>query len=682
MQRYKTIQLLKDNGDPPDRTDPFKWFIYYYCDYLKKELGRIIDKKSTEIKPEDFRAIDDVNKWYLSLNSEIDRNFFRDLNKFKEQIEQEQGKKKKKQGGSEKIPKSEKKRNDERTYLQYLIEKRDKCISELNKSAFKQGSVRTFICNTFLKINDENDKIKGTAKFRIGVIGPFGLRIYVKYEWSPIEIEDLTDFLTSDIGVGEWNGCGSNHIETVNFSKELINRLNKLKEIKPKDLSKVYDIPKAIYKDKTFYVKESDKNKRIQNTSYLTYHRNVIPFNLDEIRVDKTLTEAKEIEVACPDTGEVTTKIVYPELEKEIKNLGRIGKVLGELLPDRRDYINYCEFAKQTYCNIKSDLTRIVILLGTTNDGKSTLQGLMFRISPDIWGRGKFHLIFSPDEKTSGEGYDLHKDKHGIWDDEINTNALLDATRGKENTRSKTRTSELKYGKHTHEDNRQNIIGNCNNPPKWSESGAPMNNRLLYLQCKPTIKDPKYEKDDGEYYKTFSPKEEKAFLKHILQVGGVRLFQGKLGYSENQASIDRINEFASDFISVAFSDLKVTERSASEKVPICRKTVLEMVLFNYSTENNWELEVKEIKRIVRNDLKNKFSRNVVGDSKSIKKRINGVGNATSDYVYIDIKDQYSFLQYAYKDEEKKNLRTYYNLDGSVNYTELINPDAGKQTKSV
>ena len=414
---------------------------------------------------------------------------------------------------------------------------------------------------------------------------------------------------------------------------------------------------------------KNQQNEQIKKTSYKTYHRNVIPFKLHEIRVDKSLTESKKEEIVCTKTGEVTEKIVYPELEKAISKLGRIGKVLGDLLRDRPDYINFCEAVAQTYSYIKSDQTRVVIIIGTSNDGKSTLRKLLFKISPDIWGRCKFDKIFGSDDSKAGGNYAINKHKHGLWDDEIETKVELNATRLKEDTRSTSRTSEIKYVNQFESEIRFNIFGNCNEPPKWSESGIQVDNRLLYLKSYPSYftKDPT--KQDGEYHATFSQEEEKAFLKHILQVGCVRLFQNKLGYSENQASIDRINDYKTDLISAIFSEFIITARPENKR-PIVKKSVFEMVIRNYIDERRWR-GAKNPKTLIKNEVRNKFpGRNVVPDSKATKKRLEGWSNkenTTYDYVYIDIGNKKEFLDLAYT-EDKGGVRTYYELDGKIKDT--------------
>ena len=259
MQRYKTIRLLKDNQAPPDNLDPFIWFKYHYCQYLRIELGRILNKEPDKIEPEDFRAIDDTKKWILCLSdSDIDRNIFKELKKFKEQIKQEQGKSKKKRRGSEKIPKSEHKRNENRTYLEYLIDKRDSLIRKLNESASSQGAVRTFFIEMLVEINDMNDNEEGTSKFKIGEVGDFELNVYVRYKWSLISTDKLAKFL-STYG-SEWNGSGFNKIDTTKFQSELAHRFKELIEIEQEDLSKVYDVIKIPFEDNTFYIQSKNNN--------------------------------------------------------------------------------------------------------------------------------------------------------------------------------------------------------------------------------------------------------------------------------------------------------------------------------------------------------------------------------------------------------------------------------------
>ena len=426
---------------------------------------------------------------------------------------------------------------------------------------------------------------------------------------------------------------------------------------------------------------DNQENERIEPTSYKTYHRNVIPFKLHEIRVESSLTKAKETKVKCPDTGEDITKIVYPKLEIAINNLGRIGKVLGNLFRHRPDYINFCEGIAQTYSYIKSDQTRVIIIIGTSNDGKSTLRKLLFKIAPNIWGRCKFDKIFGSDDKKAGENYEINKHKQGLWDDEIDTRIKLDATRLKEDTRSTSRTSERKYVSQYQSENRFNIFGNCNEPPKWSETGIQVDNRLLYLQSYPSDYTEDSTKQIGDYHNSFNEKEEREFLKHILQVGCVRLFQHKLGYSENQASIDRINEYKTDIISAVFSEFKITARPKGKK-PVVSRFVFELVLSNYIEDRQWKV-AKSPKALVNNEVNNKFPGRVLVGTRDKRKRFEGwsnTANAVYDYILVDIGKQKEFLELAYKEDKKENLRTYYELDKSIKRQEPINPEAGKQTK--
>lgn len=686
MQSYKTIQLLEDNQSPPDNGDTYDYYVYHYCQYLRIELGRILDKKPNEVKPEDFRPIDYVTKWSLCLNSETDRDNFKKLERLKLQIEEEI------RNPTPVVDSETKKRGKPKpkSKLEELESRRDGLIFKLNQSSLLDPSKRTFFVNLNNYINDINDS-DGRALFRIGNLGSFGLQVYVKNVWKVIPIDKVIEFQTTY--VSEWNGCGLNEVETSNFKKELGFRLGEISKIKTEDLIKIYRTHKAVFEDKTFYIQEKDKNKQIKKTSYKTYHRTVIPFKLNDIIVDKSLTEAKEIETEDPDTKQIVKKIVYPELEKEINKLGRIGKVLADRLQHRPDYINFCEGVAQTYCNIKSSESRIIIIIGTSNDGKSTLFKLLVKIGPDIWGACKFHLIYNSDIKTSSQNFAIHKDKQGRMDDEIKINCTLDATQGKEGPRNDSRFLETKHKDQVEYPDFQNMFGICNQAPKWSETGIQVDNRLLYLQSNPNDDTKDTKNVIGDYHLSFSEQEERDFLKHILQVGFVRLSQGKLGYSSNQASIDRINELKTDLISAVFTEFEITARP-EDKRPIVSKSVLGHVFRNFADERQW----KRVKRNYMPEVTTYFTnRNVVGggtDKK--KKRFEGWSNtrsAVNDYVEIDIGKQNGFLSLAYKDDKRKNLRTYFELDGSVKETEPITPhdeansngtnknsNAGKQKK--
>ena len=251
MQRYKTSQLLEDNKKPPDNPDPFDWFKFSFSQYIRVELGRILNKNPDDVEPEEFRAIDDPTKWNLCLSdSDIAREYYKKLQSKKHQIDKEKDNPtedyKPKQG-------SKIKSRLEELKLEY-----DALIFKLNKLALNEGAVRTFFVNMLSVINDINDKDKGKAKFRIGEVGAFDQNVYLKNVWSLIPIKKLVKFLS--IYGGEWNGCGINYIDKKGFRDELKHRFTYLVEIEPEELSTVYDIPKIVFEDKTFYIQSKNNN--------------------------------------------------------------------------------------------------------------------------------------------------------------------------------------------------------------------------------------------------------------------------------------------------------------------------------------------------------------------------------------------------------------------------------------
>ena len=504
-----------------------------------------------------------------------------------------------------------------------LLELDQKIITnDLNKKSEIHGALRRFCIETLIDMNKHfNDPEKNDAKFRIECLGTKGLHVYVQNVWKPITTERLVSILTNYFLV--WNGTGDYLYDTSTFRSELEKlALIKLKFYEDEDLWNFNDIHKAVFIDRTFFVKE----QRIEPTKYTTYHTTLIPFELNDIGNNLIIDNNT--------------------LEIELEKLGRIGKVIGDRFLHRPDLRNFCEHNCLGFCAIKSSANVVLIIQGTPSDGKSTLMNLLKKILPEIYGGFRIVKRYSNDNKTRGQDlFESRNKKIAVEDDAPKD--LIDASIFKPDTRQTRTSAEVKYVNSDIVENRQILIILTNTNVNFTEYEQQIQNRILILQSEPNKEIA--ENLIGDYEDTFSEDEKNALLKFILRVGFGQLFQGKLTLSENTRASNRFRERKTDHLTDFIEECKISPVKGTEK-PEVDFDCFVIALKNFVKDNDRSGKIpsdKTIKDKLRNFFK-AFDAVAKKEDKRIQVKYSKSKSTIRTYLKLKIENAEAFESYYYQ----------------------------------